>query len=155
MVLLFYSDDLRLQIHVLHRLGVNTGFGGNADTRTQAVEELQHGLMRGLRYRILSTSHPMDRNTGVSSDHVKDAMTLFVDTVMPLDDREAATSMPEAWVRAAMLIRLNSLSRGASGVKLVTVQTLAKLVEMDIIPKVPLRGSISASGDLSPPSYVG
>ena len=63
--------------------------------------------------------------------------------------------MPESWVRASMLIRLNSLASGASGVKTSTIETLAQLLEKDIVPRIPLRGSISASGDLSPLSYLG
>jgi phenylalanine ammonia-lyase len=63
--------------------------------------------------------------------------------------------MPEAWVRGTMLIRLNSLARGASGVRPTTIETLFKLLEENIIPLTPIRGSISASGDLSPLSYIG
>ena len=62
--------------------------------------------------------------------------------------------MPESWVRATMLVRLNSLASGASGVKVSTITTLADLINKDIVPRVPLRGSISASGDLSPLSYI-
>ena len=76
-------------------------------------------------------------------------------TVLPLDDPIASTCMPESWVRASMLIRLNSLASGASGVKCSTIKTLAQLLEKDIVPRIPLRGSISASGDLSPLSYIG
>ena len=73
---------------------------------------------------------------------------------LPLDDPMAATCMPESWVRGAMLVRLNSLASGASGVEISTVEALTKLIEHDITPRVPIRGSISASGDLSPLSYV-
>jgi phenylalanine ammonia-lyase len=63
--------------------------------------------------------------------------------------------MPESWVRAMMLIRLNSLVSGASGVRLATIETMFQLLRQNIIPLVPMRGSISASGDLSPLSYIG
>src|SRR5215469_6737551 len=65
-----------------------------------------------------------------------------------------ATSMPEAWVRGAMLIRCNSLLRGHSAVRLSVIQSLTELLRQDLIPVVPLRGSISASGDLCPLSYI-
>ena len=65
-----------------------------------------------------------------------------------------ATSMPEAWVRGAMLIRCNSLLRGHSAVRLSVIQSLAELLRQNLIPLVPLRGSISASGDLCPLSYI-
>lgn len=53
-----------------------------------------------------------------------------------------------------MLIRSNSLSTGNSGISLGLLQNIVKLLSMDVIPLVPLRGSISASGDLSPLSYL-
>jgi phenylalanine ammonia-lyase len=71
-----------------------------------------------------------------------------------VSERFYATSMPEAWVRGAMLIRCNSLLRGHSAVRLSVIQSLAELLRQDIIPLVPLRGSISASGDLCPLSYI-
>jgi phenylalanine ammonia-lyase len=62
--------------------------------------------------------------------------------------------MPESWVRASILIRSNCLSTGNSGVTLGLLQNIVKLLSSDVIPLVPLRGSISASGDLSPLSYL-
>lgn len=54
--------------------------------------------------------------------------------------------MPESWVRAAMLIRMNSLIRGHSGVRWVLLERMAAILDKNITPLVPLRGSISASG---------
>ena len=79
---------------------------------------------------------------------------LLAETSLPLDHPIASTCMPESWVRASILIRLNSLASGTSGVKIDTIQSLVQLLENDIIPIIPLRGSISASGDLSPLSYI-
>lgn len=62
--------------------------------------------------------------------------------------------MPKAWVRAAILIRINSLVSSYSGVRPVVVERLRDLVNFNITPRIPLRGSISASGDLSPLSYL-
>lgn len=62
--------------------------------------------------------------------------------------------MPESWVRAAILVRANSLAQGASGVRYAIISALLALLEKDIVPVVPLRGSISASGDLSPLTYI-
>lgn len=63
-------------------------------------------------------------------------------------------AMPEAWVRGAIVVRCNSLLRGHSAVRLEVMQTLLKLLEHNLTPLVPLRGSISASGDLCPLSYI-
>ena len=54
--------------------------------------------------------------------------------------------MPESWVRGAILVRINSLIRGHSGVRWELVEKMAALLRANITPLVPLRGSISASG---------
>ena len=54
--------------------------------------------------------------------------------------------MPEAWVRGAILVRLNSLIRGHSAVRWELLEKMVTLLREDITPCVPLRGSISASG---------
>ncbi|KAK8033477.1 hypothetical protein PG991_002875 [Apiospora marii] len=75
--------------------------------------------------------------------------------ILPLDNPMTATCMPESWARAAMLVRLNSLAGGASGIRVTLADTLVELLNKDVVPCIQLRGSISASGDLSPLSYVG
>lgn len=54
--------------------------------------------------------------------------------------------MPEAWVRGAILIRMNSLIRGHSGVRYELIEKMNELLRANITPLVPLRGTISASG---------
>ena len=57
--------------------------------------------------------------------------------------------MPESWVRGAILVRINSLIRGHSGVRWELIEKMAALLRANITPLVPLRGSISASGGIS------
>ncbi|KAL8393131.1 hypothetical protein RB599_005586 [Gaeumannomyces hyphopodioides] len=137
--------------------GVNTGFGGNADTRVvlAVVEALQWALIRskhcGILQPALRSQNQHATSNGTSNG---DAKAHSLQLSIPLDHPEATTCMPESWVRATMLIRLNSLLGGASGVQPATVETLVSLLNSDIVPLMPLRGSISASGDLSPLSYI-
>ena len=56
----------------------------------------------------------------------------------------------QKYVRAAMLLRANSLSRGNSGIRLETLQTLIDMLNAGIHPIVPEKGSVGASGDLAP-----
>jgi phenylalanine ammonia-lyase len=65
-----------------------------------------------------------------------------------------ADFMPEAWVRGAMLVRCKSLLAAYSAVRFEVIELLMALLDNDLIPLVPLRGSISASGDLQPLSYI-
>lgn len=53
-----------------------------------------------------------------------------------------------------MLVRCNTILRGHSAVSLQVIETIVSLLQHNLIPVVPLRGSISASGDLSPLSYI-
>lgn len=56
--------------------------------------------------------------------------------------------MPESWVRAAILVRMNSLIRGHSGVRLEFIDALNELLRENITPVVPLRGTVSSSGGM-------
>ncbi|KAJ7270052.1 phenylalanine ammonia-lyase [Mycena haematopus] len=116
--------------------GVSTGFGGSADTRTSNTLALGNALLQHQHSGVLPSS-----TNGTSGP-------------LPLLDPLASTSMPEAWVRGAILVRINSLIRGHSGVRLELIQKMAELLQVNVTPLVPLRGSISASGDLSPLSYI-
>ena len=57
-------------------------------------------------------------------------------------------------VRAAMLIRVNTIARGHSGVRASVVQQLLELLNRDLVPWVPSRGSLGASGDLAPSAHL-
>lgn len=108
--------------------GVSTGFGGSADTRTDEPILLGNALLQHQQSGVLPSSidKPLD--------------------VLPLQDPVASTSMPEAWVRAAILVRMNSLIRGHSGVRWELIAKMAELLQANVTPLVPLRGTISASG---------
>jgi len=73
---------------------------------------------------------------------------------LPNEDPVSSSVMPESWVRATLLIRTNTLSCGHSGVRPALVNSLVRLLRDNVTPLIPLRGSISASGDLIPLSYV-
>lgn len=56
--------------------------------------------------------------------------------------------------RAVLATRLASLSQGYSGVSLKLLEQLVLLLQHDILPRIPAEGSVGASGDLTPLSYV-
>lgn len=56
--------------------------------------------------------------------------------------------------RAVLAVRLASLCRGASGVTIGLLEMLETLIRCDILPVIPTEGSVGASGDLTPLSYV-
>ena len=57
-------------------------------------------------------------------------------------------------VRAMLAIRINTLMRGHSGIRVSTLRALAELLNRDVIPVIPEKGSVGASGDLAPLSHL-
>lgn len=57
-------------------------------------------------------------------------------------------------VRASMLLQANVLAKGHSGVRLEVIDSLIKLLNSGITPMVPEKGSVGASGDLAPLSFI-
>jgi phenylalanine ammonia-lyase len=115
--------------------GLSTGFGGSADTRTSHHLALGSALLQHQQSGVLPSS-------------------LTPPPILPLSDPLSSLSMPEAWVRGAILVRINSFIRGYSGVRWELMEKMVDLLRENITPLVPLRGSISSSGDLIPLSYI-
>src|SRR5437868_6683065 len=61
---------------------------------------------------------------------------------------------PDEVVRAAMLLRANALAKGNSGAHVGTVELLLECLNRGVLPVVPARGSVGASGDLAPLAHL-
>jgi histidine ammonia-lyase len=57
-------------------------------------------------------------------------------------------------VRAMMLLRANSLSKGNSGVRALLIDTICEMLNHGVTPFVPSQGSVGASGDLAPLGHL-
>ncbi len=62
--------------------------------------------------------------------------------------------LSEAETRAVMAVRLNSLAQGVSGVRMELLQLIVDLLNQNVLPLIPQEGSVGASGDLTPLSYL-
>ncbi len=56
--------------------------------------------------------------------------------------------------RGVVLLRANALARGNSGVRQSTIQTMIDMLNKDVVPVIPQKGSLGASGDLAPLSHM-
>ncbi len=65
-----------------------------------------------------------------------------------------ANYFPAEVVRGALILRLNAFLLGHSGVRLTTIRYIEAMLNCGIVPLVPLRGSLGASGDLCPLAHV-
>ncbi len=63
--------------------------------------------------------------------------------------------LEDSQVLAVLVARLNSLGQGYSAVRPVILQALVDLINHRILPRIPSEGSVGASGDLTPLSYIG
>ncbi|RAK95025.1 aromatic amino acid ammonia-lyase [Aspergillus ibericus CBS 121593] len=131
------EEGMRTLTRLLERneqvYGVNTGCGGNSDTRTEQLRLLQHSFLQHHQCGILPD--PASAGSGAVEE-----------------DRH---SLSQETVRGTILLRCNSLLRGHSGVRIEIIDFLLHVLNEEITPVIPLRGSISASGDLTPLSYIG
>jgi histidine ammonia-lyase len=62
--------------------------------------------------------------------------------------------LPDDVVRGMLLLRANTLARGHSGVRVQLVERLLTLLNRDLLPLVPRKGSVGASGDLAPLAHL-
>lgn len=113
--------------------GVNTGFGGSADVRVGDWLENQIGVLQHTQSAIITS---FDKDPSSNSE------------------RQPSHVMPLEWVRGAIVARANQNMRGQSSVRMEVLERLVKLLHHSITPLIPLRGTISASGDLMPMSYI-
>ena len=84
----------------------------------------------------------------------RECATLLQNNLMWFLKSGAGRRLPLADVRAAMLLRMNSHLYGASGIRLELIERMATFLNAGITPHVYEFGSIGASGDLVPLSYI-
>jgi histidine ammonia-lyase len=127
----FLSEQVRRQEPIY---GVSTGFGSNADKLLGARHE-RHGL-----------SAP-----GAASATLQEELqhNLIVTHAVCVGAPFAVEV-----VRAMLVLRINTLMRGHSGIRVQTLQGLAELLNRGVIPVIPQKGSVGASGDLAPLSHL-
>lgn len=114
--------------------GVSTGFGSNADKLLGA-----HPLRDEL---------PGARPSGRSL-HAELQQNLVVTHAVCVGE-----PMSPDVVRAMLCIRINTLLKGHSGIRVQTLQALTAMLNAGVVPVVPELGSVGASGDLAPLSHL-
>ena len=120
--------------------GVTTGFGSNADKLLgahRARDELPGG-------------NPERRDDARDGTLLEELQYNLIVTHAVCVGKPLAVDV----VRAMLAIRVNTLMRGHSGIRASTLLALAELLNRDVIPVIPEKGSVGASGDLAPLSHL-
>ena len=120
--------------------GITTGFGAFKDR--VFVELMWRLCERFVQERLLSAGLP------ACSIPLADVQLLQKNILI---SHAVALGPPldRGIVRAIMLIRINTLARGHSGIRLGTLQLLADMLNAGVHPVIPEKGSLGASGDLA------
>ena len=63
-------------------------------------------------------------------------------------------ALPDGVVRLVLVLKINALARGYSGVSMELMEALLALLEHDVYPVIPAQGSVGASGDLAPLAHL-
>jgi histidine ammonia-lyase len=147
------GDDLRIEDVWAVAFGdADAALSDEARTKMRAARDLVERAAHGTR------EHTYGINTGFGR---------FVSKSIPEEQTEelqlrllrshacgVGDPYPGEIVRAAMLLRANALAKGNSGARIETVELLLDCLARGVVPRVPSRGSVGASGDLAPLAHL-
>ena len=147
------GDDLRIGDVWQVAIGdADAALSDDARTKMRAARQLVERAAHGTR------EHTYGINTGFGR---------FVSQSIPEEQTEelqlrllrshacgVGEPYPTEIVRAAMLLRANALAKGNSGARIDTVELLLDCLSRGVLPRVPSRGSVGASGDLAPLAHL-
>ena len=140
------------------------------DVWAVAVDRAPAALGSGARERIVRARELVERAAHGTNEHtygINTGFGRFVSRSIPEELtgelqlrllRSHACGVgepyPDQVVRAAMLLRANALAKGFSGARPQTVELLIECLNRGVLPHVPSRGSVGASGDLAPLAHL-
>jgi len=141
-----------------------------ADVWAVAVERQPAALADAARGKMLAARAVVERAAHGAREHtygVNTGFGRFVSRSIPEELTEelqlrllrshacgVGEPYPDEVVRAAMLLRANTLAKGNSGARIETVELVLECLNRGIVPVVPSRGSVGASGDLAPLAHL-
>jgi histidine ammonia-lyase len=140
------------------------------DVWAVAVERAPASLADEARAQMAAAREVVERAAHGTSEHtygVNTGFGRFVSQVIPEELTEelqlrllrshacgVGEPYPDEVVRAAMLLRANALAKGRSGARVELVELLLECLNRGLVPYVPSRGSVGASGDLAPLAHL-
>ena len=139
------------QLRTVFRQHVSLSLDGSAKAAIQASEQTVLDVIKENRtvYGI-NTGFGLLANTRIDVEELE----LLQRSIVLSHAAGTGDFMSEDTVRLLMLLKINSLARGYSGIRLSVVEALIKLYNAEVYPAIPEKGSVGASGDLAPLAHM-
>ena len=138
-----------------------------ADVWDVAVHGLEVSLAESAQERMVASRQLLESIKGEHTYGVNTGFGRFVSAHIPEELAEelqlrllrshacgVGEPYPDDVLRAAMLLRANAIAKGFSGARVQTVELLIACLNRGVLPVVPSRGSVGASGDLAPLAHL-
>jgi histidine ammonia-lyase len=132
-----------------HRAQVSLDLSAEDKIR-RSREAVEHLVQSGNKVYGLNTGFGSLRDVVIPPNEVR----LLQQNLIRSHAAGVGDPLPEDVVRAMMVLRLNALAAGFSGIRLSTLERIVLLLNADVYPWVPSRGSVGASGDLAPLAHL-
>src|SRR5918911_1755982 len=147
------GDDLRIEdVWAVASGRAAAALSVEAREKMRAARELVEQAAHGSR------EHTYGINTGfgrfVSQSIPEDQTEELQQRLLRSHAAGVGGRYPAEIIRAAMLLRANALAKGNSGARIETVELLLACLDRGVLPHVPSRGSVGASGDLAPLAHL-
>jgi histidine ammonia-lyase len=147
------GDDLRIEdVWAVATGDAATALTDEARTKMRAARELVERAVHGAREHTYGINTGFGRfvSKSIPEEHTGELQLRLL--------RSHAAGVgdpyPREIVRGAMLLRANALAKGNSGARIETVELLLECLGRGVLPRVPSRGSVGASGDLAPLAHL-
>jgi histidine ammonia-lyase len=153
----------------MHTLEIDPGRLTLAQLRSIAEEHVHIKLSAACRKAIDASVATVQRlvDSGRVIYGINTGFGLLAHTLIPHEELEhlqrsivlshaagVGSFMDESTVRLLMVLKINSLARGFSGIRYEVINALIKLVNAKVYPCIPVKGSVGASGDLAPLAHM-
>ncbi len=117
---------------------------------TQSQETVRQVIEQGRTIYGVNTGFGLLANTLIPNDELKHLQhSIVLSHAAGIGD-----FMENSTVRLMMALKINSLARGFSGIRLEVIKALIALYNAEVYPCIPEKGSVGASGDLAPLAHL-
>lgn len=139
------------QLREVHRHHIHLTLDDSAKAGINAAEQAVLNVIKENRtvYGI-NTGFGLLANTRINVDELE----LLQRSIVLSHAAGTGDFMSEDTVRLLMLLKINSLARGFSGIRLSVIEALIQLFNAEVYPAIPEKGSVGASGDLAPLAHM-